>query len=93
MQNLASITEVDNFDTWKPAFERFEYLRNENGVSNPRIFRLEHDANRFIVVFDVVDLDKALGFLNSAQTQEAMKKIGVLSINFGIPMTSAANVT
>jgi hypothetical protein len=90
MPTLVSVTEVSDFDTWKPGFERFEALRNQNGVSNPRIFRLEGDANKFVIVFDVDDIEKALSFLKSDQARESMKSIGVTNITFALPSSAVS---
>jgi hypothetical protein len=79
MPTIASVTQVKDFDSWKTAFEKFESLRNQNGMSNPRFFRMVDDRNTIVLLFDVDDIDRARTFLASPQVTEAMKNIGVVS--------------
>ena len=88
MANIVSITEVNDFDSWKEGFERYESLRNQNGVFNPRIFRFESNRNKFVIMLDVTDVEQALRFLKSSEPQEAMKRIGVVSIEFAVPSST-----
>lgn len=85
MANIVSVTEVKDFDQWKPQFERFEAVRNESGVRNPRIFRFRSNPNRFVVLFDVDDVERALSGLTSDRVRGVMKDIGVTSIEFAVP--------
>jgi hypothetical protein len=79
MALMVSYTQVNNFDTWQPGFHAAEALRNQSGISNPRIFRSVKDGNDVVILFDVRDADEARTFLTSDRAREAMKNIGVVS--------------
>ena len=54
-------------------------MRNQGGITNPRIFRSETNGNDVVILFDVRDADEARAFLTSDRAREAMKNIGVVT--------------
>lgn len=89
MTTIVAVTEVRDFDTWKAGFQKFVPLQTQNGLSNPRILRFRSNPNRFVVLLDTDDVERALTFAESDQVRQNMNGIGVINIDFAVPPDAA----
>jgi len=68
---------VDDWDTWKSAFDQSEDARRSASALGHHINRGENDSNAIDVYMAIGDVDKAKAFLASDDIREAMKSGGV----------------
>jgi len=71
-------SKVENFDTWKKAFDGHSAARDEVGLKVLHLLRTENEAGETTLLFSVKDLAKAKAFLSSPDLREAMQKSGVI---------------
>ena len=76
---MITIHQVADFNTWKHGFDAGAELRNKAGLVVVDIYQSADDANNVTIVSEVESKDVALALMNSPQTQEAIKKSGVIS--------------
>jgi len=69
---------VNQYKTWKEAFDAFVDTRRAAGEKAFQIFHAEDDANNISVVFKWDNLENAHRFMVSSELQEAMGAAGVV---------------
>ncbi|MEU1209469.1 hypothetical protein [Nocardia sp. NPDC005825] len=62
MFTLHIANEVEDYDAWKTAFDKFDRVRRDNGVLAYRITRAEPDNHRVYVDLDFDSRDRAVAF-------------------------------
>jgi hypothetical protein len=72
------VHQVEDFDTWKAAFDEHESARRAVGVLGHHINRAEDDPNRVSLYLAVGDLAKAQEFAASEDLKTAMERGGVV---------------
>ena len=68
---------VQDYDTWKSAFDSNSDLRKKGGEKSYRILRSENGANDLVIMFEWDNLDNARQFASSPELKEAMQRAGV----------------
>jgi heme-degrading monooxygenase HmoA len=68
---------VQDYKTWKSAFDSNSDLRKKNGEKSYRILRPENGANDVVILFEWDNLDNARKFASSPELKEAMQRAGV----------------
>lgn len=69
--------KVNDYDTWKAAFDKFTGFRKSAGEKSYRILRHQEDPNNIYLFFEWDSLDNARKFIDSADLKEAMRRAGV----------------
>ena len=70
-------SKVKDFKTWKPAYDAHLAARNEAGLTE-YLLRNADDANEIVILFEVLDLNRAKTFAASADLRERMQESGVV---------------
>ena len=69
--------KVNDYDTWKRAYDKFVTVRKENGVTGASVHRDASDANTVVVTHQFKDVDAAMAFAGSEELKLAMMEAGV----------------
>ena len=64
MSTLHIQNTVDDYDTWKAAFDKFDRLRRDNGVLGYRITRDTEDPHQVYVDLDFTNRGEAAAFIH-----------------------------
>ena len=64
MSTLHIHNTVDDYDAWKTAFDKFDRLRQDNGVLAYRITRNAEDPHQVYVDLDFANRDDATAFVH-----------------------------
>ena len=75
---LAINHDVEDWETWKAAFDAHEPNRKENGMEVSALFRTEENNNNVWVVLRTKDHESAAAFAYSEDLKIVMKESGVL---------------
>jgi hypothetical protein len=70
--------KVQDFDAWKPHYDRHAPARKTAGLTKDHLFRAVADPNMVTIVMEFSDLGKAKAFAGSADLAQAMNAAGVL---------------
>ena len=70
--------KVENFDTWKSAYDEHRSARNEAGLTEIHLLRNAADRNDVVILFQAEDLERARAFASSDDLRTAMQKAGVV---------------
>ena len=70
--------KVKDFATWKSAYDAHKPARDAAGLSKAQVLRSAGDPNEVVLLFDAADINKAKGFVASADLQSAMRGAGVV---------------
>jgi len=70
--------KVEDFVSWKRAFEEHAPARATAGLSNARLYRSADDSNEVVILLDTSDIGKAMQFISSAELKVVMKNAGVI---------------
>ena len=71
-------SKVKDFKTWKLVYDAHLAARNEAGLTEKDPLRNADDANEIIILFEVLDLNRAKTFAASADLRERMQESGVV---------------
>ena len=77
MAHVIVMHTVEDFETWKPAFDGDAALRARAGCKGERVYRDADDPNAITVVMEFGSHDQAHAFSNDPALAETMKKAGV----------------
>jgi hypothetical protein len=77
MPMLVTRLKVKDFAVWKQGFDGGKALRDNAGLTNPRIFRSADDASQVVILMDAADIAKAKSFASSPELKARMAAIGV----------------
>ncbi len=84
VEETASVTylainhDVEDWETWKTAFDAHEPTRKENGMDVAALFRTEENKNDVWVVLRTKDHESAKTFASSEDLKTVMKENGVM---------------
>ena len=70
--------KVEDFATWKAAYDAFDQERSGMGVTGHAAYKVEGNPNEVTVTHDFDDLAAAKGFADSVRLKEVMKEAGVV---------------
>jgi hypothetical protein len=68
---------VRNFDTWKPAFEEHQSVRERYGASGHLVYRSASDPNRVTVLTQFPSEQMAKAFMEDPTLRQVMQSAGV----------------
>ena len=74
--------KVNDYATWKAAFDSFYDIRKAGGEKSYRVFHAINDPNDIGMMFEWESLEKAQEFMSSPELKTAMIKSGVCSEPF-----------
>jgi hypothetical protein len=69
---------VEDFGTWKLAYNAHLSARQAAGLKEAQLMHNVDDSNEVVALFEVHDIKKAQEFVSSPSLQDAMQKAGVL---------------
>lgn len=75
MTTLAVRHSVNDFDTWKSAFDGHASVRDSHGATAARVL---HDGNAVLVIIDFPDAASAQAFMADPSLATAMAEGGVV---------------
>jgi quinol monooxygenase YgiN len=70
--------EVENFATWKPAFDAHEAKRNQYGIKTHGIYQAHDNPNMVTVHTEMPDMAAMEGFMTDPAVQATMHEAGVI---------------
>jgi len=70
--------KVKNFEAWKQVFESHVQAQKDAGLGVERVLRNLDDPSEVVLLFEVLDLEKARGFVTSSGVPEAQADSGVV---------------
>ncbi len=70
--------KVQNYKSWKAAFDGHATERKKQGCKGGKLYRSSQDPSEVVIVFEWDDLGKAKTFTRSADLRETMAKAGVI---------------
>ena len=70
---------VNDYDTWRAAYDKFDATRRPMGVVNDGVYRSVDNKNDVTAFHDFTSLDDAQAFAKSDALREAMAGAGVAS--------------
>jgi hypothetical protein len=70
--------KVNDFVTWKRAFDAHAPARADAGLSNTRLYRSVDNPSEVIILFDTDDIAMAKRFVSSPELKSAMADAGVV---------------
>jgi hypothetical protein len=71
-------SRVQNFETWKKAYDAHLSVRQEYGLSEEQLLRGAEDPNDVVLLFKASSLDRAKAFLTNPSVGEVIAKSGVV---------------
>lgn len=71
--------QVDDYSTWKSAFDQTEAYKRDHGWKHSQLFSVGGDRTDVLVMEEFETLDQARSFLDSPFLLEAMSSAGVSS--------------
>jgi len=69
--------DVQDFGTWKAAYDAFDAERKTMGVTGHGVYQSENDPNNVTVYHDFETMEAAKQFMGSARLKEVMESAGV----------------
>ncbi len=72
--------KVQNFESWKKAYDAHLPVRKEFGLDEDRLLRGSDDPNDVVLLFKASSLDRAKAFLSDPAVREVIQKSGVLGM-------------
>ena len=70
--------KVADFSKWKEIFDSHAAAQQEAGLWVEKVLRNMDDENEVFLLFQVKDIEKAQGFVNSPLVPEAQQQSGVV---------------
>ena len=70
--------QVRDFAQWKRGYDAHLPKRIEAGLTEKYLLRGAHDLNEVILLFEVLDVNRAKAFAESADLRDTMQKVGVV---------------
>lgn len=75
---LVIMHEVEDFSSWKTAFDDHKSMREESGLTDFDVFQKDGNPNTVAIGFGCSDLAKAKDFMASEDLKSAMQNAGVI---------------
>ena len=79
MAKLIVHHKVQNYSTWRKAFDNHDTARKEFGSTGYQVFQSASDPNDITAITDWPSIDAAKAFATSPSLKEVMKNAGVIS--------------
>jgi hypothetical protein len=70
--------KVQNFETWKKAYDAHLSVREEYGLSEEQLLRGAEDPNDVVLLFKAASIDRAKAFLTNPSVVETIEKSGMV---------------
>lgn len=70
--------KVQNYRSWKAAFDKHATFRKNHGCKGGKLYRSSQDPSEVVIVFEWDDLKKAKAFTQSDDLRERMTNAGVI---------------
>ena len=70
--------KVADFSKWKRVFDSHSEAQQKSGLRLQNVLRNLDDPREVVLLFEVTDLEKARGFVNSPEVPGAKKQSGVI---------------
>ena len=70
--------KVQNFGSWKKAYDAHLPVRQEYGLSEEHLFQGAEYPNDVVLLFKASSLDRAKAFMNNPAVGEVIQKSGVV---------------
>ena len=82
MPYVLSILEVEDFATWKSAYDSEDgaAMRKASGMKSHQLFHSEDDTNKVVHLSQWDNMDDARKFLQSEELQKANQQSGVVEM-------------
>jgi len=77
MATLFARHKVQDFNTWKQAYDAFDAERQTMGVTGHGVYQADGDPNDVTIYHHFDSMDAAKSFANSARLKEVMQAAGV----------------
>ena len=77
MNSIVHIT-VEDFDSWKVAFDSMDQVRKTGGVLSAKVYRNEDNPNELFLILEWSDGEKARNFHGSDAFKQALQRGGVI---------------
>ena len=74
--------KVQDVDAWKSYLHRNKEMLRNAGVKSFQVLSAETDKNDIMLVMQFVNMESAKNYLNSSESEEAMREAGVLEEPF-----------
>lgn len=71
-------TKVQNFASWKKAYDAHLSVRQEYGLSEEHLFQGAEDPNDVVLLFKASSFERAKAFMNNPAVGEVIQKSGVV---------------
>ncbi len=78
MTHLLCRNNVSDFAKWKKVFDSHAQAHREAGLKLQHVWRGTENPNNVFFMFEVVDMNKALAFIQAPEAAEAGKASGVI---------------
>jgi quinol monooxygenase YgiN len=78
MATVAVQHTVEDFDSWRDAFDDHGTTRKEHGCTGETVLRDQENTNRVLVLTQWPSMKEAHAFASDPSLAEAMKKAGVV---------------
>lgn len=72
--------KVQNFETWKAAYDAFDAERQTMGVTAHGVFQAEGNPNEVTLYHEFSSMGAAKAFVESARLKEVMESAGVMGM-------------
>jgi hypothetical protein len=69
---------IQDFSTWKPAYDAHQQARKAAGLKDLHLWRNVDDPNEIVLLFEASDVAKAKAFAASSDLKEKMTAAGVI---------------
>ena len=80
MAHLLIHHKVQNFDTWKIAYDGHRGMREQAGLRELHLLRGAANRNDVVALFAAEDLERARAFIRSDDLRSVMQKAGVVGM-------------
>ena len=77
MATLFVVHDVDDFDSWKQAYDEFDGERSTMGVTGHGVYQAEGNPNNVTIYHHFDSMDAAKSFMASERLREVMMTAGV----------------
>jgi uncharacterized protein YeaO (DUF488 family) len=78
MPHLLIHHKVQNFDTWKKAYDDHRVKRDQAGLTELHLLRNRADRNDVVILFQAADLERTRAFARSEDLRQVMQQAGVI---------------
>ena len=72
--------KLENYDKWKPVFDKRYTIRKESGSIKAWLFRDSDDQNEVVIMFEWDNMENARKYFESESLQKSLQKAGAKMI-------------